>query len=56
VLTEEKLFAVRNLLEVLVEPLSRSLANAPVEDKELTPETINALNQRLARSGRKHFT
>jgi len=45
VLPEEKLFAVRNLLEVLVEPLSRSLAMAPVEEEELTPETVAALNR-----------
>lgn len=38
VLPEEKLTAVRNLLEVLVEPLERSLAMAPVEEEELTPE------------------
>ena len=44
-LPEEKLFAVCNLLELLVEPLSRSLANAPVEDEELTPETMAALNR-----------
>ena len=31
VLPEEKLSAVRSLLEVMVEPLSRSLAMAPVE-------------------------
>jgi hypothetical protein len=45
VLPEEKLFAVRNLLEVLVEPLSRSLAGAPVEAEELTPETMAALHR-----------
>ena len=44
-LPEEKLFAVRNLLELLVEPLSRSLANAPVEDEELTPETMTSLHR-----------
>ncbi|MGD0521832.1 MAG: hypothetical protein ABSA48_11305 [Terracidiphilus sp.] len=45
VLPEEKLSAVHNLLEVLVEPLSRSLAMAPVEEEELTPETMAALNR-----------
>ena len=44
VLPEEKLSAVYNLLEVLVEPLSQSLAMAPVEDEELTPETMAALD------------
>ena len=48
VLPEEKLFAVHNLLEVLVEPLSRSLAMAPVEDEELTPETAAALDRARA--------
>jgi hypothetical protein len=48
VLPEEKLSAVRSLLEVLVEPLSRSLATAPIEDEELTPETVDALKQASA--------
>ena len=48
VLPEEKLSAVHNLLEVLVEPLSRSLAMAPVEEEELTPETMTALNRASA--------
>ena len=42
-LPDDKLNAVRGLLEVMVEPLSRSLANAPVEDEEITPETVAAL-------------
>jgi hypothetical protein len=44
-LPEEKLVALRNLLALMVEPLSLSLANAPIEDEELTPETMNALNR-----------
>ena len=36
-LTAEKLNAVRSLLEVMVEPLARSLALAPVEEEEITP-------------------
>jgi hypothetical protein len=36
--------AVQGLLEVMVEPLSRSLALAPVEDEEITPETAAALD------------
>jgi len=43
-LPQEKLAAVRSLLEVLVEPLSRSLASAPVEEEEITPETAAALD------------
>jgi len=42
-LPEEKLTAVRGLLEVMVEPLSRSLASVPVEEEEITPETAAAL-------------
>jgi hypothetical protein len=45
VLPGEKLSAVHGLLEVLIEPLSRSLATAPVEEEELNPETIAALNR-----------
>ena len=36
--------AVVKLLEVMVEPLSRSLALAPVEEEEITPETAAALD------------
>ncbi len=44
----EKLAAVRHVLEVLVEPLARSLALAPVEDEEITPETAAALDRARA--------
>lgn len=44
VLPDEKLVAVRSLLEVMIEPLSRSLAMAPVEEEDLTPETAAALD------------
>jgi hypothetical protein len=43
-LPAEKLNAVRNLLEVMMEPLARSLALAPEEEEELTPETAAALD------------
>ena len=48
VLADEKIPAVRSLLEVMVEPLSRSLAMAPVEDEDLTPETAAALDRARA--------
>lgn len=48
VLPDEKIAAVRSLLEVMVEPLSRSLAMAPVEDEELTEETAAALDRARA--------
>lgn len=42
-LSADKLHVVHDLLEVMVEPLERALALAPVEDEELTPETVAAL-------------
>jgi hypothetical protein len=47
-LPADKLNAVRSLLEVLVEPLERSLALAPVEEEALTPETAAALERARA--------
>ena len=44
----EKLNAVRSLLEVMVEPLSRSLAQASVDEEEITPETAAALDRARA--------
>ena len=43
-----KLNAVRSLLEVMVEPLTRSLALAPVEEEEITSETAAALDRARA--------
>jgi hypothetical protein len=43
-----ELTAVRGLLEVLLDPLARSLANAPVEDEEITPEMAAALDRARA--------
>lgn len=47
-LPPEKLTAVRGLLEVMVEPLSRSLTLASAEDEELTPDTVAALERARA--------
>lgn len=47
-LPDDKLTAVRGLLEVMVEPLSRSLALAPVEEEEITAETAEALDRSKA--------
>ena len=47
-LPAEKLNAVRSLLEVMVEPLSRSLALAPLEEEEVTSETAAALDRARA--------
>lgn len=47
ILPDEKLTAIRNLLEVMVEPLSLadSLALAPVEEEEITPETAAEIEE-----------
>jgi len=47
-LPPEKLNAVRSLLEVMVEPLARSLALASVEEEEITPGTAAALERARA--------
>jgi hypothetical protein len=47
-LPAEKLNAVKGLLEVMVEPLSRSLALAPVEEEEIAPETAASLDRARA--------
>ncbi len=47
-LPAEKLNAVRNLLEVMVEPLARSLALAEVEEEAVTPDTAAALGRARA--------
>jgi len=52
-LTAEKLNVVRSLLELMIEPdypepLTHSLALAPVDDEELTPETEAALGRARA--------
>ena len=47
-LPDEKVNVVRNLLEVMVEPLSRLLALAPVEEEQITPETAAALDRARA--------
>jgi hypothetical protein len=44
-LPAEKLTAVKSLLEVMVEPLARSLALAQTDEEELAPETIAALDR-----------
>jgi ethanolamine utilization microcompartment shell protein EutL len=44
-LPAEKLNAIRSLLEVMVEPLERSLALAPVEEEEITPQAAAELDR-----------
>jgi len=40
-----QLAAVLHLLQVMTGPLSRSLSLAPVEEEEITPETVAALDR-----------
>ncbi len=47
-LPDEKVAAVRSLLEVMVEPLSRSLASVPVDEEAITSETAAALERARA--------
>jgi hypothetical protein len=47
-LPSEKLNAVRSLLEVMVEPLPRSLALTPVDEEEVAPEVAVALDRARA--------
>jgi len=57
VLPQEKLHAVRTLLDVLVEPLSKSLAIAPDDDEELNSDTIASIERaRFAPTRRRHIS
>ena len=47
-LSQEKLTAVRSLLEVMVETLSDSLNAAAVEEEEINPDTAAALDRARA--------
>jgi ethanolamine utilization microcompartment shell protein EutL len=47
-LPDEKVAAVRTLLQVMVEPLSHSLAAAPVEEEEITADTAAAVDRARA--------
>jgi hypothetical protein len=42
-LPPEHLSAVRNLLETMLDPFSRTLANAPIEDEEISEEEERAV-------------
>ncbi len=43
-----QLAAVIRLLEVMIDPVAQSLALAPVEEEEITPETAAALERSRA--------
>lgn len=51
-LPAEKLNAVRSLLEVMVEPLARSLALAAAEEEEITAPVLHWLAARASRTTR----
>ena len=43
-----QLAAVGHLLEVITDPVARSLANAPLDDEPLTPEEAAAIDAGIA--------
>ncbi|HWE83753.1 MAG TPA: hypothetical protein VG267_02335 [Terracidiphilus sp.] len=47
-LPDEKVRAVRGLLEVMLEPISKSLAKAPVEEEDVNEETAATLDRARA--------
>lgn len=47
-LPDEKLAAVQTLLQVMVEPLSRSLASSAMEEEEISADTAAALERARA--------
>lgn len=51
-LAPAQLMAVRGLLETMVDPVTRAIALAPVDEERLTPEEIRALDESAA--SRKH--
>ena len=51
-LAPSQVHAVRGLLQVMLDPVSRAIANAPVDDEPLTTEEAHALNE--AREWLKH--
>ena len=56
VLSKDKLYAVRTLLDVLVEPLSKSLAMAPIDDEELNDDTIASIEEGRRQIVRGEYT
>jgi hypothetical protein len=47
-LRPEQLTAVARLLEVMADPVARSIANAPVEDEQITPQMAADLDRARA--------
>jgi hypothetical protein len=44
-LAPSQLTAIRGVLEVMLDPIARSIANAPVEQEEITPEMASELDR-----------
>ena len=44
-LAPEQVHALRSLVEVMLDPVARATANAPVDDEPLTPEDEKALQE-----------
>ncbi|MGO9097021.1 MAG: hypothetical protein ACLQGV_17585 [Bryobacteraceae bacterium] len=53
-LVPSQVYAVRGLLEAMLDPVSRAVANAPMDDEPLTAEEAQALGE--AREWLKHHT
>jgi hypothetical protein len=51
-LAPSQVYAVRGLLQVMLDPVSRAIANAAVDDELLAVEEVHALNE--AREWLKH--
>jgi hypothetical protein len=51
-LAPSQVYAVRGLLQVMLDPVSRAIANAPVDEEPLTAEDSLSLNE--AREWLKH--
>jgi hypothetical protein len=47
-LAPDQIAAVVHVMEVMLDPLSRKLANAPVEDEEISAEAAAALDRARA--------
>jgi hypothetical protein len=46
-LPDAQLAAVRGLLEAMIDPVSRALANAPPEDEEISADEMRAIEEAL---------
>jgi hypothetical protein len=51
-LAPSQVYAVRSLLQVMLDPVSRAIANAPVDEEPITAEEARALSE--AREWLKH--